>query len=169
MPSLFDMSQEIKEFIDQVESGEIPEEAIKDTLESLNLTFDDKIDSLATWTKSLLADADAIEKEEKRLAERKQAKRNRALGIKNYIMSGMEDAGKKKIETARNLVQVAGCKKRVAIPNELEFLSHYPMYKIDPKPVLPEIDKTAVYNALKKEGKELQGAQLVGGKYLKIK
>lgn len=168
MSNLFDMSQEIKDFIEAVENGDIPEEAINDTLESLNVTFDDKVDGLATGVKILLSEAEAIEAEERNLAQRKQSKRKYALGIKNYLMNAMEDSGKTKIDTPRNLVQISGCKKSVSISNELEFLSHYPMYKVEQKPIAPKVDKTAVYSALK-NGEELQGVQLVGGKTLKIK
>jgi len=168
MSSLFDMNAEMRNFMEMVESGEIPDEAIVDTLEVLDLTFNDKVDGLATYVKTLMSESDAIEKEEKVLAERKKAKRNRALGIKKYLMCAMEDIGKRKVETPRNLIQISGCKMSVSITNEAEFLQRYPMFTAEQEPILPKTDKKAVYDALK-DGRELYGATLSGGKTLRIK
>ena len=168
VPSLFEMNRTIEEFIEKVENGEVPEEAIDDTLEGLELEFDQKVDGLASYIKSLTAESEAIKNEEKALKKRRESKEKRIDGIKSYIRNAMEDAGKKKIETSKNLVSVTGCVKGVSISNDLQFLEHYPMYKAEEKPIIPKVNKKAVYDALK-NGVKLQGAELVGGKTLRIK
>jgi len=167
MASLFDLNAEIQEFVDLVEAGEIPEEAIKDTLDMMQLTFDARVDGLATYVKILSAEAEDIESEKKALDERIKAKKHKCAGIKQYIFEAMQQAGKRKIETPKNVITVSGCKKSVKIDNELDFLAHYPDYKAEEKPVLPKVDKNAVYKALS-EGKELAGASLAGGQTLRI-
>ena len=45
--NLYEISADYQRFQEQVESGEIPEEAIADTLEAIEGNFDDKVDSIA--------------------------------------------------------------------------------------------------------------------------
>ena len=54
--TLYEINQTYQEFFDKVESGEIPEEAVSDTLESLDGEFEDKADNIACYIKSLLSD-----------------------------------------------------------------------------------------------------------------
>ena len=73
--NLYEISVDYRRFQEQVESGEIPEEAIADTLEAIEGNFDDKVDSIACIIKSLLAEAKEInEKRSKEVFEDECAK-----------------------------------------------------------------------------------------------
>ena len=111
MATLYEISDQYAAFLAAVESGEIPDEAIADTLAGLDGDLEDKIDSIACIIKQLNAEADAIK------AERQQAKAHKADRLKDYIRQSMALAGKKKIETARNRISIGKPIPRVAITN----------------------------------------------------
>ena len=58
--SLYDIAKNLNDFMDAVDRGEIPEEAVYDTLESLDMQLDDKIDNVACMIKNLAAEAKSI-------------------------------------------------------------------------------------------------------------
>ena len=72
--NLYEISVDYRRFQEQVESGEIPEEAIADTLEAIEGNFDDKVDSIACIIKSLLAEAKEIKSERDALDGRMKQK-----------------------------------------------------------------------------------------------
>jgi hypothetical protein len=101
---------EIKEIylylLKQIEAGEVPEDAISDTLEAVEGDFNDKADNVACYIKSLQAEADAIKNEMDKLSERMKTKQAKADQLTKYIYSQMVASGIKKIETPRNLLQI---------------------------------------------------------------
>lgn len=117
MATLYEISDQYNAFLAAVESGEIPDEAIADTLAGLDGDLEDKIDSIACIIKQLNAEADAIKAERDALGERQQAKAHKADRLKDYIRQSMTLAGKKKIETSRNRISIGKPTPRVAITN----------------------------------------------------
>ena len=103
---LYELTDEYLKLLDAIDAGEIPDEAIEDTLAGIEGEIDEKIDSLACIVKELNAEASAIREEEKTLAERRKAKENKAERLKDYIRQSMEASGKQKVETARNRVRI---------------------------------------------------------------
>lgn len=95
--SLYEINKQIAEFrydIDE-ETGEILN---FDELEALNITRDEKIESLLLYVKSLRAEVSAIKSEEKSLEERRKAKENLADRIEEYAAANLHG---KPFETAR--------------------------------------------------------------------
>ena len=117
MANLYEISAQYASFLSAVESGEIPDEAIEDTLAGLDGDLNDKVDNIACLIKQLSAEADAIKTERDRLAERQQIKVHKAERLKDYIRQAMALSGKKKIETARNCVSLGKPGQRVEITN----------------------------------------------------
>lgn len=115
MATLYEISDQYAAFLSAVESGEIPDEAIADTLAGLDGDLEDKIDNIACIIKQLTAEAEAIKAERDALGERQQAKAHKADRLKDYIRQSMVLAGKKKIETARNRVSIGKPTPRVDI------------------------------------------------------
>lgn len=117
MSNLYDISAQYASFLAAVESGEIPDEAIEDTLSGLDGELDEKIDNIACIIKQLNAEADAIKAEKDVLAERQQIKVHKADRLKDYIRQAMALADKKKIETARNCISIGKPTPRAMITN----------------------------------------------------
>ena len=99
MNTLYELTAQYAELLNAIESEEIPEEAISDTLEALDGELDEKIDSVACIVKQLDSEAGAIKAEKAALAERQSVKEHQRDRLKDYIRQAMELAGKKKIET----------------------------------------------------------------------
>ena len=66
--SLYSLINDYQDFLEAVEAGEIPEEAITDTLEAIEGEIEVKIDNIASAIKNLTAEASMIRTEEKALA-----------------------------------------------------------------------------------------------------
>ena len=101
---LYEIAKEYQAFLDAVEAGEIPEEAIGDTLDGIVGEFDQKADNIACAIKGYVAEADALKKEEGALRDRRDSKMRKADQMKHYLSEQMQKMGKKKLETERNLL-----------------------------------------------------------------
>ena len=162
MNSLYDISTQYSAFLSAVEAGEIPEDAISDTLAGLDGELEEKVDNIACIIKQLNAEADAIKAEKDALNERQQTKVHAADRLKEYIRQSMSLSGKKKIETARNCVSI-GKPVTKAVITDLDALKDYG-YVWKPYDYTKEtnVDKTALKEALQ-AGTVVPGATLEDG------
>lgn len=101
---LYELASEYEAFLSAIESGDIPEEAIADTLESIESEIEVKADNVACLLKGIDAEVEAIKAEETRLAERRKAKEKRRERIKEYLATTLIAMGKTEVETARNRI-----------------------------------------------------------------
>lgn len=170
MPSLYEINQTRKEFLDQIASGEIPEEAIADTLESLDGEFDDKADDTACYIKQLLSDAQAIKTEADNLSKRAAAKKHKADSLMDYLYQQFKTRGKDKLETTRNVLKIRKNPPAVQIDDEAAFIGWAQTEKKNDFLTIkdPTVNKNSINNALK-AGEEIPHAQLVFGEKLTLK
>jgi len=170
MASLYEINQTYKDFLDQIASGEIPEEAIADTLEALDGEFDSKADDVACYIKSLLSDAQAIKSEQDNLSERAQIIKHKADRLTDYLYQEFRARGKDKLETPRNILKIRKNPPSVQIDDEAAFIKWAKTQKDTDMLTVkdPIINKTAVKSALK-AGNKVPHAQLVAGEKLSIK
>lgn len=104
MSKLYELTAEYKRFLELIENGEIPEEAITDTLEALDSEVDSKIDNIACIIKQLLGEAEIIKNEIDALTERRKRKIKKAESLANYLSLTMKSLGKLKFESGRNQI-----------------------------------------------------------------
>ena len=170
MATLYEISDQYAAFLSAVESGEIPEEAIADTLDAIDGEFTDKADNIACFIKSLLAEKQAIKAEIDVLNERAEAKQRKADKLTDYLYQMFKLSGKTKIETARNVMSIRKNPPRVEIDDEAAFIGWAQTeHKTDFLTIKdPTVNKTAVKEALK-AGIEIPHAQLVSSEKLTIK
>ncbi len=156
---LYEISETYRAFMAAVEAGEIPEEAMADTLEALEGAFDEKAEAIGCIIKEQRAEADAIKQEEETLTARRKAKENRADSMEDYLYRQMKVLGKDKFETAK--VRIKFTKgERVAIDDEAVFITWAHKEADDLLSFKePTINKTAVKAAIK-AGRVLPGAEL---------
>ena len=164
---LYEITATYQDFLNAVESGEIPEEAIADTLEGLDGVFEEKADNIACMIKSLLADAAAIKAERASLEARQKAAEKAADRMKDYLSNAMQTLGKTKLETARNALYF---RKSTGLHIDLGFADNLTEEQRNAflRHKEPEVDKTAVKNALK-AGETIPGAWLEDKQNLQIK
>lgn len=151
--NLYEIREEFLALLDAIENGEIPDEAIADTLEGMKGEFDEKIENTACYIKNLKAEADAIKAEENSLKERRQAKEHQIERFKSGMMECMSRLGIKKVEGARARVTIstrAGAS--VIISPDAVIPEEYQRTKVEP-------DKTALKEALK-AGVAIKGVTL---------
>lgn len=102
MSRLYEITSEYRELIELIENGDIPEEAIDDTLEGIVGEFEAKIDNIACIVKNMRSLCEDIKAEVNTLMKRKQAKEREIERLEAYISRAMEAMGKASVETARN-------------------------------------------------------------------
>lgn len=145
---LYELASDYRELMDKLESGELPEELLADTLEGIRGELVEKADSIACMLKALEADIFAIKAEEDKLSERRKSKERTYDRIREYLSDMLLHAGVVRVETARNQI---GFRKSeaVAIDHEAEFIRWAEENRDDLLNYKePVINKTAVKKAI---------------------
>lgn len=139
--TLYEINSEMLNLIDE-ETGEVLD---YERFVELNLARDEKIENIGLWIKDLKAEASALKAEKDALAKRQKTAENKAERLTNYLQMMLEG---EKFKTPRLSVSYRASK---AVEVDNEFLGwamangeQYLRYKE------PEVDKTAVKEALKK-------------------
>ena len=149
---LYEITSEYQRFLHEVEQGNVPDEAIADTLESIEGELSAKVDNIACLIKNTNAEIKALEDEERSLRERRKAKSNMVDKLKTYLTDTLTNAGINKIEGTRAVVSLRNSKS-VEIDEDAELASEYLRIKSEP-------NKTAIKEALQ-SGIKVKGAKLV--------
>lgn len=97
---MYDMTEEWQSVFEMLLDPEIPEEAVMDTIEMIEADMDIKADSYAKIMKSMDGDVDKIDKEIKRLQERKASITSRKNWLKSSLENMMRTTGRTKFKTA---------------------------------------------------------------------
>ena len=166
---LYEIAADYENLMFAIENGDIPEEAIADTLESITSLLDEKADNIACLIKNLTAEAEAIKAEEDRLKARRTAKLKQAERLTNYLSDTLQQSGYTKIETARNVIAFRKTPPSVVFANESAFIEWakenaecFLTYKE------PTVNKTAIKTAIN-EGLELEGVSIESKLNISIK
>lgn len=167
--TLYELASGYKNFLAAVENGEIPEEAIADTLEAMEGDITEKIDNIACVLKVLEAEELAIKAEEDRLAQRRKAKANTKDRLKTYLSDMLIALGKTEFETARNKITFRKTPGKVVIADEGAFIEWASQYAAGLLTYgKPTINKTAVKAAIE-DGIEINGAEIVVSQNIQLK
>lgn len=167
--TLYELMADYTNFLTAVENGDIPEEAIADTLEAIEASVDEKIDNTACLLKVLEAEEAAIKAEEDRLAERRKVKANTRERIKNYLSEMLLAMGKTEFESPRNKITFRKTPGKVVVENEKAFIE----WAVANDDSLisygkPSVNKTAIKAAIE-SGKKINGAEIVVGQSMQLK
>ena len=165
---LYEIAADYQRFIEAVENGDIPEEVIADTLESITAELEDKADNIACLIKNLTAEAEAIKAEEENLANRRKSKENQVKRMKEYLSEVLQKSGFSKLETARNKITFRKSES-IGIEDETEFIKWAEEYNdIFLTYKQPTINKTAIKKALA-DGVEVVGVSVETKQNIQIK
>ena len=163
---LYEIAGDYLALLQAIDEGDIPEEAIADTLEALEGEIEFKADNLACMLKTLDAEAAAIRAEEKNLAERRKHKENLIERIKQYLSDNLQRLNIDKFETARNKITFRRSESVIvddsfilwAKDNRADLLTFAD----------PTANKTAIKAAIK-GGAEIEGAYIESKQNIQIK
>ena len=100
MSTLYELGQEWERVYEMLLDPEIPEEAVFDTIESIEGVMDIKADSYAKIIKNMDGDVETIDTEIKRLQARKKAIENGQKRMKDALENMMRSTGRLKFKTA---------------------------------------------------------------------
>lgn len=164
---LYETTEQILRFNDLCENGMIPEEAAKDTLESMNMEFNEKADNIACLIKNNSAESKALREEAGNLYKRATAKDKSNDFLLNYLLCNMKVIGKTCIETSRNKIQIRKNPESVEIDNDfISWAQANADYFLNYKEPTP--NKKAIKEALK-SGENLVYARLIKNERIDIK
>ena len=96
MSTLYELTDEYLRFLDEVDADD---EAFIDTLESIEGEIEDKADNYAKLIKEFEAEAEKFDKESKRLADKRDAIKNKVSRMKRSLEQAMIVTGKTKFKT----------------------------------------------------------------------
>lgn len=158
--NLYELTDSYLKVLELIENGE---EGLEDTLESLNDTIELKADGYARIIRSLEANAVALKTEIDRLTNRRRSIENSIDRLKENLKNAMIATGKEKIKT--DLFNVTVVNNPVAVNVIDEKLIPEKYFKVE---IIRKLDKLSLRDAIK-NGEEIQGAELMQGKGLRIK
>ncbi len=168
---LYEISEQLKTFQQMAEDGFFEDEqTILDTLESIQMEFDNKLENIACMYKGLSVEADAIEAEAKSLMERASKARKTCDWLKDYMTANLQSVGQTKFESPR--VRLSFRKSEsVSVTNEEVLFNSLQASGMDSLASVVEtvkFDKKGLKQALK-DGIELNGVELIKNNNMKIK
>ena len=155
--------------VDPEERRREMQQAWFDTLDGMEQELVHKAENVAVYIKNMESEAKTLKAEEDKLKARRQAKENTAKRMREYLMDCMKQANISKIDEPRAIISLRNNPESVEISDENEFISwaneeHDDFLRFK----APEINKTAVKNALK-SGAEIPFAALTRSQSLTIK
>lgn len=150
MASFYELETAIFDLIDE-ETGELKD---YEAFEKLNMEKNEKIENVALWQKSLLAEAEAIKKEAANLTARAKAKESRATQLEGLLTQVLAGA---KFETPKCKINYRKS-TAIEIEDEAKFIESAPEQYLTIKK--PTVNKTAIKEAIK-AGIDVEGAKLV--------
>lgn len=145
-----------------VQDMDLEPETLKDTLDSIEETFEDKAENIAKLIRNLEADKKAFEEEEKRFKEKRQTADNRIKSLKLYLEDNMRLTGKTKFKTGVFNFAIQNNPPSVEVFDE----SLLPKQFLIAQPV--KIDRAGIKELLK-AGEEVPGAELKHSTGLRIR
>lgn len=96
---LYELTQNYINLQDLLEDETISQDLIEKAMKEVSEDIEEKAENYAAIMKNLEAEAEALEKEEKRLAARKSSLRNRNKILKENLENSMKATGKTKFKT----------------------------------------------------------------------
>ena len=162
--NIFEIKEEIREAIEKGIDPETGELMDFSALEELQIAFEDKVKNTALYYINLLAEAKALEEQEKKFRERKTVLKNRAERIKNRL--GIALDGQEFESTEVNISY------RQSQSTEITDIEAFEMFAKRHKEFISAIeikpDKTAIKQALL-SGQKVKGCELVTKQNIQIK
>lgn len=161
MSTLFDLTDNYKQVYELIsEQGD--EQALNDTLASINDALEDKADGYVSVIKSLESDNKAIDEEIKRLQQRKTTNKNGIDRLKESLKEAMESTGKTKFKTALNSYNIQNNPPSLNVIDEKHIPKDFWLSQA------PKIDKKALLKHLKEEN-EVPGVEIKQTQSLRVR
>lgn len=169
--SLYEMTGDFLKLMDMLYDEDVYEDNLIAACEAIELQIEDKADGYAKIIKSIDANVAGLKSEEKRLKDRRTALENRQKLLKENLENSMRAMGKTKFKTDLFSFGIQKNPASVKIDDPEGFVKRCQqdgredLLKIRE----PEINKTAVKNAIIKDGEIIEGAEVIQTEGLRIR
>lgn len=151
--NLFEINEAIKQIADR---DDIDPQTLKDTLDSLELTRDEKLDGLAGLIERDIANIAFLAKKIKELAEQKSHLEKQKDNLQKYITDVIDNAHIKQLQTKHYLLKTRGARQKTIISDEKKLPDKYKITKVTES---TKVNTNQIYKDLK-DGVEVPGAHL---------
>ncbi len=155
---LYDISNEFKAVMELAESGELSHEDLLDTIEAINLEFDEKAKNCLMMLKQFENETNSFDSEIKRLEQLKKLCASRTETMKEYLRENMQAMKRDKLDVGLFKVTLKAPSKAVEVLDESKIPAQFWVTIPESK----KLDKSLLASELKLN--KITGAQLVDGK-----
>lgn len=162
MANIYELTNDFREVMSLLESGEYDEEMLKNTLECIEYEIEEKADGYARVIRNIEVDIAGIKAEEERLNKKRKAMENSVKQLKESLTEAMKATGKVKFKTDLFSFNI---QKNPAKVKLIEGAVIPEMFLIEQE---PKIDTASIKEELK-NGRELAFAVLVQDESLRIR
>ena len=154
--NLYELNQNFNNLIEVLENTEDEniKELIKKSMDQLTLETNEKIENIIKYIKNLEAEAEALEKESKRLNDRKIRTLKKVDNLKNYLKDFANTLDNKKYNTG--IFNISIRKNAASLIIDNEFLVPDEFCKTE---IIRKVDKIALKEKLK-AGEVIEGVKL---------
>ena len=154
---------ELNNAIKQVQEKDLDPETLKDTLESLELPRNEKLDNVATWIEENNMKLQWLKEKKHQLSDVETSIKNQNERLQEFLTQAIDDSGQKEIQTENHILKPRNYKDSVIV----EATEKLPIdYIVCSEVVKP--NKKLIYEDLKK-GKSISGAHLKSNRKTVIK
>ena len=153
---LFELNEKFDAIVAMIEDddNEIDEQVLIDTLESIELDRDLKLDNIATLIERNNAYANAYAEKQKKLQAAKKQLQTANERLQWYMTQTMDQAGMKELKTENHMLRPRNYKASVVVDDTSAIPEQYMVTKTTVAP-----DKNAIFKVLK-AGEEVPGTHL---------
>lgn len=146
MSTLYELTDQFVKVSELLQSGDYDEQVLNDTLESIQVSLEDKVDGYVGVIKNFEAENIAIDQEIKRLQERKKVNVNGINRLKENLMYSLEQTGQKKVKSALNTVSIRNNAPSLKILDEVNIPKKFYIEQE------PKLDKHELLKYVKENG-----------------
>ncbi|MDN6194504.1 MAG: siphovirus Gp157 family protein [Alkalibacterium sp.] len=165
MATLYELTDTMKELLDMAQSGEVDQETIDATIESMDLQTDveSKIDGYAYVMDELKASNDRIQDEIKRLQARKRVQMNNYTRMRETLLDTFKLLELGKVKTDKYTVSIRRNPVKMIVRDDSSIPKRF--YKEQ----APKLNKSELKEYLTSSDEDLEGVELTQDESLQIR
>lgn len=171
MATIYELTEMMLQLMNLLYDEEVDEEELLKACESVEMEIEDKADGYAKVLKNMDADIKGLQAEERRLKERRRSLERRKVYLSHNLEQSMKAIGKTRFKTDLFSFSIAKNPAKAEVKDERAFIEWCEKNGRDDllRFKAPEINKTALKDAILKDGEVIDGAEIVQTEGLRIR
>lgn len=137
---LYELTQSMEELKQLITEGELDNDMLLSTLESVELDIETKADNICCIIKELEGNINTLTSEKERLMRLSERYNNNIDWLKNYLKINLVKIGKEKLKTDRFSINISNRKPKLVINEELLSIN----YKYEETKVVTKINRDKI-------------------------